>query len=347
MSKNLKLTTATLLAAVLLAVLAWILWFRHSSSAREELLSLMPATSQSVLYFDLREIHQATFFSELISWAPKPDADAEYRQFVRDTGFNYETDLDRLAVAFEKHGAQGAFFAVADGRFDAKKIKAYAVSAGATQNSSDAAIFSEPVASRASHVTFKFLRDGRVAFTNGPDLAALLASTTTADRADWQSRFSRLAGSPAFAVISKDGLRSMFAADSGTQAMPPGVPPGGFSSPQVATLLQQLQWLTIAAKPENDRLKIVAEGESLEDRNVRQLADLLNGVVLLARTGLGSTRIDPTTRESYLMLLGSVQVSRIDRAYTKSVRLMFDVTPQVLKSASQSAPALTPGRLAH
>jgi hypothetical protein len=344
MSKNLKLTSATLLATVLLAVLAWTVWFRHSSSAREELLSWMPATSQSVLYFDLREIHQATFFSELLSWAPKPDADAEYRRFVRDTGFNYETDLDRLAVDLEKHGAQDIFFAVAGGRFDPKKIKAYAVTAGATQNSGDATVFSVPVAGGASRVMFKFLRDDRVAFTNGPDLAALLVSAASGDRADWQSRFSRLAGSPIFAVVSKDGLRNIFAADSPAQGMAPRVP-GGFSSPQLATLLQQMQWLTIAGKPENDRLKIVAEGESLDENSARQLADLLNGVVLLARTGLGGTRIDPATRESYLTLLRSVQVSRIDRADTKSVRLMFDVTPQLLKSARQSAPALTPGRL--
>jgi hypothetical protein len=345
MSKNLKIAgLAIVLAAGLLATLAWTLWFRHSSSAREELLSLMPATSQSVLYFDLREIHQAPFFSELLSWAPKPDADAEYRQFVRDTGFNYETDLDRLTVAFEKHGSQEIFFGVADGRFDPAKIKAYTLKAGATQNANDAAVLSMPAAGRASRVTFKFLRNDRVAFTNGSDLAALLASTTSNDRAEWQSRFTRLAGSPVFAVISKDGLRNMFAADSGVQEMAPRVP-GGFSSPQLATLLQQLQWLTIAVKPENDRLKIVAEGESLEDTSARQLADLLNGVVLLARAGLGSTRIDAATRESYLTLLRSVQVSRIDRADTKSVRLMFDVTPQLLKSARQSTPALTPGRL--
>jgi hypothetical protein len=332
MSKNLKIAgLAIVLAAVLLATLAWTLWFRHSSSAREELLSLMPATSQSVLYFDLREIHQAPFFSELLSWAPKPDADAEYRQFVRDTGFNYETDLDRLTVAFEKHGSQEIFFGVADGRFDPAKIKAYTLKAGATQNANDAAVLSMPAAGRASRVTFKFLRNDRVAFTNGSDLAALLASTTSNDRAEWQSRFTRLAGSPVFA-------------DSGVQEMAPRVP-GGFSSPQLATLLQQLQWLTIAGKPENDRLKIVAEGESLQDTSARQLADLLNGVVLLARAGLGSTRIDAATRESYLTLLRSVQVSRIDRADTKSVRLMFDVTPQLLKSARQSTPALTPGRL--
>ena len=89
---------------------------------------------------------------------------------------------------------------------------------------------------------------------------------------------------PIFAVVSKDGLRKLFAADSPAQGMAPRVP-GGFPRPQLATLLQQLQWLTIAGKPENDRLKIVVEGESLDDSNARQLADLLNGVVLLARAG--------------------------------------------------------------
>ncbi len=54
-------------------------------------------------------------------WAPKPDTDQEYRQFVGDTGFDYEKVSDRLAVAFEQQGAQKIFFAVGEGHFDKKK----------------------------------------------------------------------------------------------------------------------------------------------------------------------------------------------------------------------------------
>ena len=121
---------------------------------------------------------------------------------------------------------------------------------------------------------------------------------------------------------------------------------GGFSSPQLSSLLAQLQWLTVAGKPENDQLRVAMDAESLEDKNAQQLADLLNGIVLLARAGLSGARtqqqLATTTRQSYLTLLKSVEVSRIDRPDTKSVRLMFDVTPDILKSAPAYAPAVVP-----
>jgi hypothetical protein len=41
-------------------------------------------------------------------------------------------------------------------------------------------------------------------------------------------------------------------------------------------------------------------------------------------------------------LLKSVEVSRIDRPDTKSVRLMFDVTPDLLRAAPSYAPAGVP-----
>jgi hypothetical protein len=107
-----------------------------------------------------------------------------------------------------------------------------------------------------------------------------------------------------------------------------------------------LQWLTVAGKPENNKLRVAMDAESLEDKNAQQLADLLNGVALLARAGLSNARtqqqLGAATRQSYLALLKSVEVSRIDRPDTKSVRLMFDVTPDLLKSTPIYAPAAVP-----
>jgi hypothetical protein len=93
-------------------------------------------------------------------------------------------------------------------------------------------------------------------------------------------------------------------------------------------------------------LRVALDAESLEEKNAQQLADLLNGVVLLARAGLSNAKaqqqLGAVTRQSYLALLKSVEVSRIDRPHTKSVRLMFDVTPDLLKSAPIYAPAAVP-----
>lgn len=313
--------------------------------ARDALLSLMPEDAEAVVFLDFADLRREPFFADLLAWAPKPDADPEYRQFVSDTGFDYETNLDRVAVAFEKQGAQQIFFAVADGRFDQRKIKAYATKAGVIQKSGEAEIFSVPAAGRPQPISFAFVRKDRIAFTNANDFASLLKMTKTAGSADWHTRFERVAGSPVFGVIRNDGIADAIGSQAGSQNFAQRAT-GGLTSPQLSSLLVQLQWITVAGKPENDRLRVVAEGESYEDGDARQLADLLNGVVLLARVGLSNARaqqqIGAATRESYLALLKSVNVSRIDRGETKSVRLMFDVTPQLLRSVPSSTPAAAP-----
>src|SRR5262249_29461187 len=143
---------------------------------------------------------------------------------------------------------------------------------------------------------------------------------------DWRQRFVRLAGSPVFAVIRQDAAASF--ADRA---------PGGLRSPQLSSLLTQLQWVTIAAKPDADQLRVVAEGESASESTQRQLADVLNGVLILAETGLNDPKLRqqlaPDIRQAFLELLKSADISRIDRGDTKSVRLVLSITPQFLDAA--------------
>jgi hypothetical protein len=115
-------------------------------------------------------------------------------------------------------------------------------------------------------------------------------------------------------------------------------------SPQLSTLLDQLQWITLAGKPENELLRVVADGECTADATARQLADLLNGVLVLAQAGLNEAKtrrqLDPAAREAYLALLKSADVSKIDRGETKSVRLVFDIAPQFLEAARTASPVM-------
>jgi hypothetical protein len=342
-SKNKKklIRLAVLLVVAASLYFGYVRWFHSQLLGRDSLLHLMPGDAETVFFMDLSDVRRAPFFADVFAWVPNPNADAEYSQFVRDTRFNYETDLDRLAVAFEKQGARQIFFAVAEGRFDQTKIKKYAAGSGAVQKQAGIEIFSLPVAGRPERISFAFLRSDAVAFTSADNLTTLLKPPAPSESADWRVRFERVAGSPIFAVIRNDGINEALGIPISAGSLAQRAT-GGFTSPQLSSLLKQLQWITVAAKPENDRLRVIAEGESSEDENARQLADLLNGVVLLARAGLSTSRtrqqIDGTTRQSYLDLLKSVDVSRIDRGDTKSVRLMFDVTPQLLKSA-QTSPA--------
>jgi hypothetical protein len=326
------------------------LWLRSTTNnPREALLSRMPSDAEAVLFLDLDQLRTAPFFSDLLTRSPKPVADAGYRQFVQDTGFDYERDLQQVAVAFEKQGSQSVLFAIADGHFDRDKIKAYAAKSGATHPVGDSEIFSQTVPEDGSRVLFKFLSKNRIALTNGPALEPLLSATKNSSGATadaWRTRFTRLAGSPVLAVIAHDGLQQATASDASTSPLA-GRSTSGLTSSQLSTAIAQLQWVSIAAKPENGGLRLVAEGESLDEHQSKQLGDLLNQLVLIATLGLTTAhppQIDATARDSYLALLKSIEISQINRSDTKSVRLMLLITPEVLKAAQlpMSSPAASP-----
>src|SRR5712664_4236426 len=71
-------------------------WDVQSGSAREQALSLMPAEASVILFADFDGFRQSPFVAKLYAWAPKPQADADYAQFVKETGFDYERDLQRV-----------------------------------------------------------------------------------------------------------------------------------------------------------------------------------------------------------------------------------------------------------
>ena len=77
----------------------YFVWFRTALPGRDAVLSLMPGNAQTVLFVDLNDLRQQPFFTDLLAWAPKPALDPAYDQFRRDTGFDYEKDLDRVFVA--------------------------------------------------------------------------------------------------------------------------------------------------------------------------------------------------------------------------------------------------------
>jgi hypothetical protein len=310
-------------------------WGATSGAPRDELLVLLPSDASAVIFLDLDELRRAPFIARLYSWAPKPPSDADYTQFLKDTGFDYERDLHRLAIA-TKRGKDSIFFAIAEGKFDHAKLSAYALKFGALAKNGGREIYTVPVGGTSKKISFAFLKDDRMMLTDGADISVFLnEDNRKKDEAEWRMRFERLAGSPIFAVIRQDaGAGSALAAQA----------PGGLRSPQLSTLLDQLQWITLAGKPDNELLRVVAEGECATDATVRQLADLLNGVVILAQAGLNDSKtrqqLDPTAREAYLELLKSADVSKIDRGDTKSVRLVLEITPKFLAAARTPTPAL-------
>lgn len=337
MAKNKLLVV---LGIAVMVVVTCFLGYRHwrpsdALATRTKMLDLMPGDASAVVYLDLAELRSSPFLAQLFSMAPQASPDSDYVQFLQATGFHYERDLDRLAVAINRQTPNVTVFAIADGRFDRKKIEAYAAGYGALKTANGKTLYAVPLSGSSRKAYFMFLREDRMAWAN--DASYFFQQPRGFSPAEWREHFLRLAGTPMFAVLRQDSGT----AEALAQA------PGSLHSPQLAALLEQLQWISIGGKSEGDLLRVGVEGECLTASTVRQLKDLLSGIVVMAQMGLNDAKtrkqLDPELREGYLELLQSVDIQQVDRGTSKSVRVVFDVTPKLLHAAA--GPAAAPNAL--
>jgi hypothetical protein len=338
-SKKIPLLSA--IAVLLIAGLLLTLYFSAGPdrSARQHLLQIVPSDATAVIFVDLDELRASPFLAKLYAWAPQPKPDSEYAQFVHDSGFSYERDLQRVVVAILNHGSTTDLFAIADGKFDRKKIEAFLNRDSQSSQQGKWKIYRLNATANEKPLWFTFLANDRIAFGDFENFSvALSGAPGDPSRSEWNARFDRLAGMPLFAVIRQDAEM---------QSALHAVSPGGFQSPQLSALLAQLQWISIAGKPDGEQLRVVADGESLVPSAASQLRDFLQGILLLAQSGLNDPklrqRMNPEERQAYLEMLRSADIQKLDRGEWKSVRLVLEITPMFLDVARlASAPTPTP-----
>lgn len=341
MSKNRLVLAAGITVSILLAIFFGYRRWKPSDAlaVRAEMLSQMPEDASAVVYVDLSELRTSPFLAELFRLAPRTTPDSDYAQFIQATGFNYERDLDRLALAINHQSENPTGFAVAQGRFDRKKIETYGARYGLLKTAEGRTLFAVPMNGSSRKAFFTFLRDDQMAWAN--DSAYFFKQRPNPSRAEWREHFLRLAGTPIFAVLRQDSGAAM--------PLPQG--PGELRSPQLAAMLAQLQWISIGGKPEGNLLRVGIEGECLTEGTVHQLKELLGGIVVMGQMGLNAPKtrkqLDPDLREGYLELLQSVDIQQLDRGTSKSVRVVFDVTPKLLQSAGNPTASTDPQSAAH
>ena len=338
---NKKAATALVACAAIVTALAGYLHWRagDSDASRAELLSLMPANGNTAVFLDFSRLRTSPFLADLLALAPQQVPDGDYAQFIQATGFNFEHDLDRIAISIDRQSKAQNVFAVAEGRFDRKKIEGYGGQFGALKTAEGRMLYAVPVNNSSRKVYFTFLRDDRIAWAN--DSSYFFQQTAQKPSNEWQEHFSRVAGIPIFLILRQD---------AGT-ASPLVEAPGGLHSPQLATLISQLQWISIGGKPEGNLLRVVVDGEALNENTVHQLKELLGGLVVIAQMGLNDPKtrkqLDPDLREGYLQLLNSADIQQLDRGASKSVRVVLDVTPKLLEGAARDAKASAPAADTH
>lgn len=328
---------ALLLVGILLVYRYW----RPSDvlGERQHMLALMPEDSSTVIYIDWDQLRASPALSALLRWAPKPTVDSDYAQFLQATGFNYENDLDRLALAIRHDSQSTQAFAVVDGKFDRKKIEAYASQYGSLKTADGKTLFAIPLSQSNRKVYFTFLRGDRIEWAN--DSSFFFQAPHKGSRGEWYEHFSRLEGTPIFAVLRQDSEAATALARA----------PSSLRSPELAALLAQLQWISVSAKPDGNLLRVGIEGECLTESTERQLKEMLSGLVVLAQMGLNDAKtrkqLNPEMREGYLELLQSADIQQLDRGASKSVRVIFDVTPKLLGATQDGSSGADPVKSGH
>src|SRR5882724_3038377 len=68
-------------------------WMGSRGNPRESLLRALPADATAVIYADVAELRQGEILKGISNWNAGAVADPDYKQFVSETGFDYERDL--------------------------------------------------------------------------------------------------------------------------------------------------------------------------------------------------------------------------------------------------------------
>jgi hypothetical protein len=300
-----------------------------------DLLSQLPADAPVVAYIDvaaLRGLQHSPWAALLGLTSPGPRVDREYAEFVRETGFDYSRDLDRLAIALwpegfpasDRSASETRILSIADGRFDEKKIEAYALRTGTAVPRSTRVVYEIP---GAPPTAFEFDSPQRISLASSENPAAMLAdSGAPAPDAVMRARIERVAGAPMFAVARTDNL-------------PPGFYANFKSVPQFDRVARSVRSLSLAGKPEGDKIKLALDAECDSMKSALELATMLDGLRFFGGVALA----DPKSRrqmtpEQWTFLkaiLDHVKVTHQDNW----VRLALDLTPEMLGASSTSAAA--------
>src|SRR3984893_18422704 len=191
--KTVLITAGSAVFAIVGAALIYFVFLRSGiadASPSTELLSEVPAGAPTLVYLDLAAIRASSFYQNRPDRSPLTIPDSDYAKFVQATGFDFEKDLDRVAIAsWPQPFAQERkkTVAVAEGRFDRQKIHDYAMKEGKLDHQEGREVFLFPSrqptgagstrgATEPTWNALVFLDDHRVAMIEGSSIAPVLAA---------------------------------------------------------------------------------------------------------------------------------------------------------------------------
>lgn len=320
------LLTAGIAAAATVAALLLYGNFRRSGTASAspapQLLSALPSGAPTLVYLDLAAVRASSFYQHRPDKAPIAIPNQDYADFVRNTGFDFEKDLDRAVIAsWPASGKeQRKNVAIALGRFDRAKIRGYAMRKGKLDQQQGHEVFLFPTGDPMGFVSVTFLDDHRIALVAGPSIAALFAGHADDPGADPAvERAARLDGAAAFLITRVPPIPD--------NAVPGGAAPAA----QLLSMARSVQWITLAARPEGDDLRISLEGECDNSTDALQIKSALELLRMFGRAGLESPKTRQSMDPAALALLQTVLSNAEVTQAAERVRIFVELTPDIFK----------------
>lgn len=306
-----------------------------NASPVPDLLSALPAGAPSLVYVDLIAVRASSFYQHRPDKGPITIPNQEYADFVHSTGFDFEKDLDRIAVASwpaPPGKTERKNVVIAEGRFDRAKIRAYAARMGKLDHQQGHEVFIFPAGGGAGSNSFTFVDDHRVAFVAGPSAAIVFGGSSEASAGDpARERAARLDGSAAFMISQVPPIPA--SAGAGAAGMQ------GAATDQLLSLARSVRWVTLAARPEGDNLRLSLEGECDSETSARQIQSMLEVMRMFGRAGLASPKnkesMDPATFAALDSLLSSAAVTQAG----ERVRILLELTPDIFKLKGPGSPS--------
>jgi hypothetical protein len=299
----------------------------HAAPA-PELLSVLPAGAPTLTYVDLAAMRASSFYQHRPDKGPIAIPNQEYSEFVRSTGFDFEKDLERVVMASWPAVAgkeEMKVVVIAEGHFDRAKIRDYAVHKGKLEQQQGREVYLFPIGERKGMNSITFLDDRRIALVAGSSIAPLLDARSDVSAGDpVRERAARLDGAAAFMITRVPSIPNN-TGGAGTQ---------GAASTQFLSLARSVQWITLAARPAGDNLRISLEGECDSSANALQLKTALELMRMFGRAGLDSAKtrqsMDPAALSMLQAMLTNAEVTQA----AERVRILMEITPDVWQLSS-------------
>lgn len=330
--RAMKRRTVWLLGGLILCSLLLIAYLRHKyaqppAAAIPELLLQCPADASFLFYVDLAALRASPFLKQLLAVVPAPAEDPEYREFVRATDFDYSRDLDRVLLLFRPAPNGRSLLAWADGRFDRERIAAYALRTGKLEQREGTQLYLIPAGKPPATISLAFLGPNRLVLAQPVSFRMeLLRTSAPALSPAQRERFVRVAGAAFIAASAVDASRQDFAFF-------------GIRSRELKDALRNIHWITFAARPDGDRIKISVEGEFDTPESARGAARAVDSFRLLARLLLLDSRVRSQLTPQALALAD--RIARNGEVLQEGVRvhLRMEIAAEELLAPAPSAPS--------